>query len=319
MKSFFNTSIKVLNSVYTEGLAEEVSKLEKFLIDNFELEQSAETTIWLKNQWFQGVDYIKVYFKVVRKYYQLNSAPLCSDADVPKELQKSEIDENEKWKYDEYTDLEFEVVWYLRTDSNNQKYKTLELLKESEIADVYTIGKETDEPKRLLLTPDNKLRYFGNKADYGKQYIIVLPKDRKRVGELYKKQDANEWESLDWLSANEPECEDPFDERRIQAYIDLVDALYVHVRVLSAEEKKQLWHEFNKQNLKFYHYWNEIWQGREEGPDMEESYGFRHYFFCQEHNVSWQQLPQKENDAAAEAIMDCFEKHRNLLDILSKR
>ena len=103
------------------------------------------------------------------------------------------------------------------------------------------------------------------------------------------------------------------------AYIDLVDALYFHVRVLSAEEKKQLWHEFNKKNLKFYHYWNEIWQGREEGPDMGESYGFRHYFFCQEHNVSWLQLPRDENNAAAEGIMDFFEKHRNLLDILKNR
>lgn len=198
------------------------------------------------------------------------------------------------------------------------KCKTLKLLKQSECADVYTIGEETDEPQWLVITPDNKLRYFGN-TDYNKDYIIVLPKDRKRAGELYKKQDANEWKSLDWLSANEPECEDLFDERRIQAYIDLVDALYFHVRVLSAEEKKQLWHEFNKENLKFYHYWNEIWQGREEGPDMEESYGFRHYFFCQKHNVSWLQLRREENDAAAEAIMDFFEKHRNLLDILSKR
>lgn len=201
----------------------------------------------------------------------------------------------------------------------NEKYQTLKLLKQNEYADVYTIDGETDKPQGLVVTPDNKLRYFGDKAGYDKEYIIVLPNTPKTPVDLFKIQENKEWQSIDWLKPNEPECEDPFDERRIQAYIDLVDALYFHVRVLSAEEKKQLWHEFNKENLKFYHYWNEIWQGREEGPDMEESYGFRHYFFCQKHNISWQQLPREENNAAAETIMDFFEKHRNLLDILSKR
>lgn len=203
----------------------------------------------------------------------------------------------------------------------NEKYETLKLLKQSEYADVYTSDGETDNPKGLIKTPspDNRLRYLGDKANYDKEYIIVLPKDSKEVADLYKKQENNEWKSIDWLSPNEPECEDPFDEKRIQAYIDLVDALYFHVRVPSQEEKKQLWHEFNKKNLALYHYWNEIWQGREEGPDMKECYDFRHYFFCQKHNISWRELPRDENNTTAEAIMDFFEKHRNLLEILSKR
>ena len=138
----------------------------------------------------------------------------------------------------------------------NEKYQTLKLLKQNEYADVYTIDGETDKPQGLVVTPDNKLRYFGDKAGYDKEYIIVLPNTPKTPVDLFKIQENKEWQSIDWLMPNEPECEDPFDERRIQAYIDLVDALYFHVRVLSAEEKKQLWHEFNKENLKFYHYWN---------------------------------------------------------------
>ena len=201
----------------------------------------------------------------------------------------------------------------------NEKYQTLKLLKQNEYADVYTIDGETDKPQGLVVTPDNKLRYFGDKAGYDKEHIIVLPNTPKTPVDLFKIQENKEWQSIAWLRPNEPECEDPFDERRIQAYIDLVDALYFHVRVLSAEEKKQLWHEFNKKNLKFYHYWNEIWQGREEGPDMGESYGFRHYFFCQEHNVSWEQLLRTENDQAVIAYMQFFEKHPNLLDILKNR
>jgi hypothetical protein len=316
---YFSTSVKVLNSVYTEGLEEEAGKLKQFLIDHFELEQSVGTTVWLKNQWFKEAEYIKVYFKFIRKFYKLDELPFGGEP--PKELSESEVPENEKWRYDEYTELLFEVKLYLKNYPGNKKCQTIKQLKQSECADVYTADGETDEPQLLIKTPspDNKIRYCGNKADYDKEYIIVLPKERKKVVELYKKQEGNEWKSIAWLSANEPECEDPFDEKRIQAYIDLVDALYIHVRVLSPEEKKQLWHEFNKQNLQFYHYWNEICQGREEGPDMYESYGFRHYFFCQEHNVSWEQLPRDENNATASAIMDFFERHRNILDVLSKR
>ena len=201
----------------------------------------------------------------------------------------------------------------------NEKYKTLELLKQSEYADVYTISGETDDPKGLCRASDRKLHFFGRETNYNKEYIILLPKDIKEVADLYKKQDTNEWKSIDWLTCNAHDCENPFDEKRIQAFIVLVDALYFHVRVLSAEEKKQLWHGFNKENLKIYHYWNEIWQGREEGPDMYENYGFRHYFFCQEHNVSWKQLPRTENDQAVIAYMKFFEKHPNLLDILKNR
>lgn len=95
--------------------------------------------------------------------------------------------------------------------------------------------------------------------------------------------------------------------------------IYIHVRVLTPEEKKQLWREFNKENLQFYHDWNEIYQGREEGPEMDKNYGFRHYFFCQEHNVSWEQLLRTENDQAVIAYMQFFEKHPNLLDILKNR
>ena len=76
---------------------------------------------------------------------------------------------------------------------------------------------------------------------------------------------------------------------------------------------------FNKENLQFYHDWNEIYQGREEGPEMDKNYGFRHHFFCQEHNVSWKQLLRTENDQAVIAYMQFFEKHPNLLDILKNR
>ena len=201
----------------------------------------------------------------------------------------------------------------------NEKYKTLELLKQSEYADVYAVRRETDKPKGLCWASDRKLHFFGSETDYNKEYIIILPNDIKEVADLYKKQDTNEWKTIDWLTCNAPECKDPFDEKRILAFIDLVDALYFHVRVLTPEEKKQLWREFNKENLQFYHDWNEIYQGREEGPDMEESYGFLHYFFCQEHNISWKQLLLTENDQTVLAYMRFFEKHRNLLDVLKNR
>lgn len=201
----------------------------------------------------------------------------------------------------------------------NEKYKTLELLKQSEYADVYTISGETDDPKGLCRASDRKLHYFGCETDYNKEYIILLPKDTKEVANLYKMQEVNKWKFIDWLTCNAPECEDPFDDKRIQPFIDLVGALYIHVRVLTPEEKKQLWREFNKENLQFYHDWNEIYQGREEGPEMDKNYGFRHYFFCQEHNVSWEQLLRTENDQAVIAYMQFFEKHRNLLDILKNR
>ena len=95
------------------------------------------------------------------------------------------------------------------------KCKTLKLLKQNEYADVYTIDGETDKPQGLVVTPGNKLRYFDDKAGYDKEYIIVLPNTPKTPVDLFKIQENKEWKSIDWLMPNEPECEDPFDERRI--------------------------------------------------------------------------------------------------------
>ena len=111
---FYTTSIRVLNSVYTEGLEEEAGKLKQFLVDHFELEQSTGTTIWLKNQWFRDVDYIKVYFKFVRKFYKHDELPFGDEGEEPKELSESEVPENEKWQYHEYTELVFEVKLLLK-------------------------------------------------------------------------------------------------------------------------------------------------------------------------------------------------------------
>lgn len=103
------------------------------------------------------------------------------------------------------------------------------------------------------------------------------------------------------------------------AYINMAGALYLNMKVLSAEEKKQLWHEFNKGLLQFYQDWNEILQGREEGPDMDESYDLHQYYFCERHNIPWEQLLLRENNKMVDAYINFFEKHRNFLDILRSR
>lgn len=121
----------------------------------------------------------------------------------------------------------------------NEKYKTLESLKQSEYADVYTISGETDDPKGLCRASDRKLHYFGCETDYNKEYIILLPKDTKEVANLYKMQEVNKWKFIDWLTCNAPECEDPFDDKRIQSFIDLVGALYIFAKKKSATFQKE--------------------------------------------------------------------------------
>ena len=109
---FIATSIKVLNSVYTEGLEEEAGNLRDFITDHFVLEKSAGTTVWLRNQWFRGTDYIKVYFKIVQDFYSLSSF----GANDNRKYTLSEIPEEELWKYDECLELEFEVELHDPTD-----------------------------------------------------------------------------------------------------------------------------------------------------------------------------------------------------------
>jgi hypothetical protein len=115
---FIATSIKVLNSVYTEGLAEEAGNLHDFITDHFILKEAAGTTVCLKNKWFKGTDYVKVYFKTVQDFYSLSSF----SSDDNRKYTLSEIPKEELWKYDECLELEFEVELHNPMDPSTYIY-----------------------------------------------------------------------------------------------------------------------------------------------------------------------------------------------------
>lgn len=83
-------------------------------------------------------------------------------------------------------------------------------------------------------------------------------------------------------------------------------------RAITEQERDELLHEFNQQNLKFYDSWG-YHSVLEIGPDFCESYDFKLWFFSEEKNVSCGVLRDVKNFEAEELIQKAIEKYRQTL------